>query len=48
MAALYHYMGDIPLMSFLEGASVIFMAMSLGWAASWLFVRYYLNAIEPV
>lgn len=48
MAALYHYMGDIPLMSFFEGASVILMAMSLGWGAAWLFVRYYLNAIEPV
>ncbi len=48
LAVLYNYVGQIPLMSFLQVLGVIGTAVTLGWGAAWVFVRYYLNAIEPV
>lgn len=48
MAVLYNYMGNIPYMSIFEVFAVLFIAMLLGLTAAWVFVRYYLNAIEPV
>lgn len=48
LAMLYNYVGQMPLMSILQVLSVIGTAVFLGWAAAWVFVRYYLNAIEPV
>lgn len=48
LAMLYNYVGQIPLMSFLQVLCVSGIAVFLGWVAAWVFVRYYLNAIEPV
>ncbi|HBB53243.1 MAG TPA: cell division protein, partial [Legionellales bacterium] len=48
LAVLYNYVGMIPLMSVMQVFSVMGIAICLGWAAAWVFVRYYLNAIEPV
>jgi cell division transport system permease protein len=48
LAMLYNYVGMIPLMSVMQVLSVMGIAICLGWAAAWVFVRYYLNAIEPV
>ena len=48
LAILYNYVGQIPMMSFLQVLGVVSTAIMLGWAAAWVFVRYYLNTIEPV
>ena len=48
LAMLYNYVGQIPFMSVLQIFCVSGIAVILGWAAAWVFVRYYLNAIEPV
>jgi cell division transport system permease protein len=48
LAMLYNYFGQIPLMSVVQVFGVLMIAIGLGWVAAWVFVRYYLNAIEPV
>lgn len=48
LAALYQYSGQIAFVSFSQFFIVIMMSLGLGWIAAWVFVRYYLNTIEPV
>jgi len=48
LASLYDYMGQLSLISPLQGLVIIAMALALGWGAAWVFVRHYLYAIEPI
>ena len=48
LAELYHHSGLLPLMSCTDILSVFSIAIALGWFSAWIFVRYYLSAIEPV
>jgi cell division transport system permease protein len=48
LAMLYNHLGALPLMSFSDIILVFSIAMGLGWLSAWIFVRYYLSAIEPV
>ena len=48
LANLYHYVGGISLINFEQSLRIMMLSLILGWAAAWVFVRHYLNAIEPV
>lgn len=48
LARLYNHMGSLPLMSLMDIVAVFSIAITLGWLSAWVFVRYYLGAIEPV
>lgn len=48
LAALYEYAGKISLISLKQIFEILAISLSLGWVAAWIFVRHYLNAIEPV
>jgi cell division transport system permease protein len=48
LAALYDYSGKIAVMNIQEVMVILGTALILGWGAAWIFVRHYLNSIEPV
>ena len=48
LAELYNHAGFLPLMSCTDILSVFSIAIGLGLFSAWIFVRYYLRAIEPV
>jgi cell division transport system permease protein len=48
LAALYDYAGQIDLISPIQMLVIAVFSLGLGWIAAWIFVRHYLNAIEPV
>lgn len=48
LATLYDYGGKIAVMNFRQIFEILGTALGLGWVAAWIFVRHYLNAIEPV
>jgi len=48
LAELYDYAGQIHLIGFSQMLVIISASLSLGWLAAWVFVRQYLNRIEPV
>ena len=48
LAVLYNYSGLIPLMTAIQILGILAIAIGLGWVAAWIFVRYYLNRIEPI
>jgi cell division protein FtsX len=48
IAQLYHYTGSLSLINFSQGLQIIGLALVLGWSSAWVFVKHYLNAIEPV
>jgi len=48
LATLYNYVGHLNLISFSQMMCMGLLGLVLGWVAAWVFVRHYLNAIEPV
>jgi cell division transport system permease protein len=48
LAELYQYSGQISFISFSQFLIISSFSVALGWGAAWVFVRYYLNLIEPV
>lgn len=48
LATLYDYIGRLNMMSFSQMMCLGLLGLILGWVAAWVFVRHYLNAIEPV
>lgn len=48
LAALYDYTGQIDLISPMQILLIALFSLGLGWCAAWVFVRHYLNSIEPV
>lgn len=48
LATLYQSVGHLNIVSFSEVLMMCLASVGLSWLAAWIFVRHYLNAIEPV